>query len=117
MIKFSCPHCEKTFEVEPQLGGRRFKCAACGGAITVPEASASLNEGSLLDDLAALGSGPAQGAAVPGRSIVAPVAGPPGYGAGSDRAAAFWSMVPMPLGFGREPHTPSCVAVWKKAGN
>lgn len=40
MIKFACPSCAKKYAVKDELGGRKVKCKACSGAISIPTAAA-----------------------------------------------------------------------------
>src|SRR5579862_6230482 len=39
MLAFPCSHCEKRLRVRIELAGKRFKCPACGKAITAPAAA------------------------------------------------------------------------------
>jgi hypothetical protein len=36
MITFSCPHCQKTFQVDHKLSGKRAKCSRCNTIISIP---------------------------------------------------------------------------------
>ncbi len=36
MIRFACPQCHKTLQVEDNAAGKRVKCPQCGGVLAVP---------------------------------------------------------------------------------
>ena len=40
MIRFSCPKCQKTFQVDDTLAGRQAKCSQCKETISIPTKSA-----------------------------------------------------------------------------
>ena len=35
-IKFSCPHCSKSYSVPDEVGGRTVRCSGCKGEMEVP---------------------------------------------------------------------------------
>jgi len=60
MIRFACPQCNSTFNVEDKAAGKKTECAKCGTAFSVPSPTASkpsaprpvtVNTAGLLDGL------------------------------------------------------------------
>ncbi|PQO47326.1 prolyl oligopeptidase family serine peptidase [Blastopirellula marina] len=50
-IRFQCPGCNKTYQVEDQLAGKQAKCKACGASMAIPSAASPPPEPEPADDL------------------------------------------------------------------
>ena len=102
-IAVRCPECEKPLKLKGSAAGKRVKCPACGGAVTVPggsEKAAAKRGGDTADNIrAALPPAPKKPTGLPARV----------------RGGPSTSEIPIPLEEGRkkpkkEPHSPIVVA-------
>ncbi len=56
MQTVTCGQCGKTYDVGPELAGKRLRCKACGGVVTVPTGAGAIGAGAIGSG--AVGSGP-----------------------------------------------------------
>ncbi|MGE3803968.1 MAG: hypothetical protein AB7K24_04755, partial [Gemmataceae bacterium] len=81
MIAVTCPSCQRAYNLNDNLAGKRFKCVQCSAIVAVPGTATV--------------AAPAAGAAPPTSTLPAPQNAPaaaPGAAAASSSSILLWSL-------------------------